>query len=196
MRQRCILEKLNFKISRGTMPSNPLVYPCLPRSILFQPDTLWIASAGPEVYSVWTSLLNGDKCILCGQVYSKATGVLMGTSDKWQVHSMGTSVFNADKSMALWGQVYSRWTSVLYATSVLYGNKCTLWGQVYSMGTSVLYGDKWYSMASILYVGVQVYSMGTRVLYGKSALWEQMYSMGTSVCTLWGQVYSMGTSVL
>ena len=65
---------------------------------------------------------------------------------------MGTSVFNADKSMALWGQVYSRWTSVLYATSVLYGNKCTLWGQVYSMETSVLYGDK-YTLCG------QVYSM-------------------------------------
>ena len=30
----CILEKLNFKISQGSMPLDPLVYSCLPRSNL------------------------------------------------------------------------------------------------------------------------------------------------------------------
>ena len=34
MRQTCILEKLNFKISRGNMPQDPLVYSRLWRSIL------------------------------------------------------------------------------------------------------------------------------------------------------------------
>ena len=38
MRKMCILEKLNFKISRGTMPPDPLVYERQRRSILFLPD--------------------------------------------------------------------------------------------------------------------------------------------------------------
>ena len=62
-----------------------------------------------------TSVLYGDKCTLCGQVYS-----------------METSVLYVDKC-TLCGQVYSMWTSVLYA------DKCTLCGQVFSMRTSVLY---------------------------------------------------------
>ena len=38
MRKMCTLEKLNFKISRGSMAPDPLAYSCLRCSILFLPD--------------------------------------------------------------------------------------------------------------------------------------------------------------
>ena len=44
----CVLEKLNFKISRGSMPPD-LVYSLLQCSILFQPDQLRTASTGRVV---------------------------------------------------------------------------------------------------------------------------------------------------
>ena len=49
MRLIWILEKLNFKISRGNMPPDPLMYSRLWRSILFQPDQLCTASAGSGI---------------------------------------------------------------------------------------------------------------------------------------------------
>ena len=76
---------------------------------------------------MWISVLYGDRCTLCGQVYSIGINVLYGVECTLcgQVHS---------DPWKLWGQLYSTLTSC-----VLYVETCE---KVYSMWKSVLYGDK------------------------------------------------------